>query len=114
VTAASVIGPPDPAAQLELCAALGDEADAANCVRGTKVQHLLGASIADSVGLIEGCEVFEERPRAAWYRWLGKTLAVVTDGEFGAEGCRQLQTAGGRRQCAAGTRSIDEALVTFS
>jgi hypothetical protein len=46
MTAASVIGPPDPAVQLELCAGLADRADAESCVRGTKVQNLFGYPIA--------------------------------------------------------------------
>jgi hypothetical protein len=41
ITAASVIGPPDPALQLQICAGLGDRADAAACVRGTKVHSVL-------------------------------------------------------------------------
>ena len=114
ITAASVIGPPDPAAQLQLCASLRNETDAANCVRGTKVQNLLGASTADYVALIEGCELFDRAPRAACYRWLGKTLAVVTDGEFAGEGCPQLEASDARRWCDAGARSMDEVLVTFS
>jgi hypothetical protein len=113
ITAGSVIGPPDPAAQLELCAALPDDSDASNCVRGTKVQNLLGASTADYVDLIEGCELFERASRAACYRWLGKTLAVVTDGGFAEEGCSQLD-GDARRWCEAGARTADEALVTFS
>jgi hypothetical protein len=114
VTAASVIGPSDPAAQLQLCAGLADPLDAANCVRGTKVQNLLDQPLANYVGLIEGCERFTGSPRAACYRWLGKTLAVLTDGRFGDEGCRQLAAADARRECAAGAATSDEALVTFS
>jgi hypothetical protein len=113
ITAAAVIGPADPAVQLELCAALRDDADASNCVRGTKVQNLLAASIPDYVALIEGCELFERAPRASCYRWLGKTLAVVTDGRFAGEGCSQLDAAA-RRWCEAGARTMDDALVTFS
>jgi hypothetical protein len=113
ITAASVIGPPDPAVQLELCASLRHEADAANCIRGTKVQNLLGASTDDYVELIGECELFAGATRAACYRWLGKTLAVVTDGRFAREGCPQLDSAASR-QCAAGASSMDEALVTFS
>jgi hypothetical protein len=45
---------------------------------------------------------------------LGRTLAVVTDGEFGHAGCPQLAGANARRECDAGARRIDEALVTFS
>jgi hypothetical protein len=41
ITAGSVIGPPDPAQQLLICAGLASGADASSCVRGTKVQNLL-------------------------------------------------------------------------
>jgi hypothetical protein len=54
------------------------------------------------------------RPPAECYRWLGKTLAVVTDGAFGDEGCPQLRSGSARRECAAGADSMDEALETFS
>ena len=42
VTAASVIGPADPAEQLLICARLRVASDAANCVRGAKVANLRG------------------------------------------------------------------------
>jgi hypothetical protein len=113
MTAASVIGPSDPAAQLAICAGLADPTDAANCVRGTKVQNLLDAPIAEHVALIERCERFAGRAQGACYRWLGKTIAVLTDGRFAAEGCSRL-AAGARRECEAGAAAIDEALVTFS
>lgn len=114
VTAASVVGPPDPADQLALCSSLPNGSDAEACIRGTKVQNLLGSSTAAYVGLIRRCELFVGAARAACYRWLGKTLAVVTDGEFGRAGCRQLVGAEARRGCEAGARRIDEPLVTFS
>ena len=113
MTAASVIGPPDPAEQLALCARLADASDAANCVRGTKVQNLLDAPIEDFVRLIRRCGRFDGSARAECYRWLGKTLSVLTDGEFGRSGCPQLGAAA-RRECEAGAATIDEALVTFS
>jgi hypothetical protein len=78
------------------------------------VQNLLGRSTAAYVGLIRGCELFAAATRASCYRWLGKTLAVLTDGEFGRQGCPQLRSSSARRQCRAGARSLDEALVTFS
>jgi hypothetical protein len=112
VTAASVIGPPDPAVQLQLCAGLTDSADAESCVRGTKVQNLLGYPTDAFVDLIGRCD-FVRAARAACYRWLGKTLAVLTDGDFERAGCVRLP-APARRQCRAGARSMDEALVTFS
>ena len=56
---------------------------------------------------------FPRATQADCYRWLGKTLAVLTDGEFGRSGCAQLAPPA-RGHCAAGARTIDEALVTFS
>jgi hypothetical protein len=114
MTAASVIGPPDPAVQLELCAGLSDPADAESCVRGTKVQNLFAYPIADYVDLIGGCKRFGRGVRSACYRWLGKTLTVLTDGVFEQEGCPRLAGRDARRHCRAGARSVNEALVTFS
>jgi hypothetical protein len=114
ITAASLIGPPDPAAQLGICARLDASADAASCVRGTKVQNLLDATTGAYVRVIERCRGFRGTARAACYRWLGKALAVVTDGAFGREGCPRLRTADARRECAAGARRMEDALVTFS
>jgi len=70
-----VIGPPDPAEQLTLCAGLSDPADAAACVRGTKVQNLLGRDDADFVGLVERCAQLPAGARHACTRWLGRVLA---------------------------------------
>jgi hypothetical protein len=113
VTAVSVVGPPDPAQQLALCAQLTGPGDAANCVRGTKVQNILGSPVDTYVRLIRGCEAFAGDARSACYRWLGKTITVVTDGAFARTGCAQLDGAA-RRECAAGARTADDALVTFS
>ena len=113
ITAAAVIGPADPEEQLLICAQLRDGADAASCVRGTKVQNLLGAPQQELVRLIRGCARFAAGPRAACYRWLGKAISVVTNGTFAASGCAELDAAA-RRQCAAGARSSEGALVTFS
>jgi hypothetical protein len=114
MTAASVIGPPDPALQLRICAGLARGLDAESCIRGTKVQNLLGYPIASFVELIGGCERFRGRARAACYGWLGKTLAVVTDGVFGQVGCPRLAAPDARRLCELGARRMNEALVTFS
>jgi hypothetical protein len=113
ITAAAVIGPADPVEQIEICARMRAASDAANCVRGTKVQNLLDATPAAHVRLIRRCELFAGATRAACYRWLGKTLAVLTDGEFERTGCPRLRP-GARGQCRAGARSMDQALVTFS
>jgi hypothetical protein len=114
ITAASVIGPPDPVAQLLICAGLAEPSDAASCVRGTKVQNLLGRPTSAYVDLISRCPVFTGPPRAACFRWLGKALAVLTDGRFARTGCPRLDSAGARRQCRAGARTMEAALVTFS
>ena len=99
ITGAAVIGPADPAQQLELCAGLDDQRDAVACVRGTKVQNLLGASTAAFVRLIGRCELFAGATRVACYRWLGKAVAVLTDGAFGREGCPALESTDARRLC---------------
>jgi hypothetical protein len=113
VTAASVIGPPDPNAQLALCSLLR-AADAESCVRGAKVQNLIGASTAEYLELARGCELFAGRTRPVCYGWLGKTISVVTDGRFAASGCPRLPTRAARRACTAGAAAMDEPLVTFS
>ena len=52
--------------------------------------------------------------RGPRYRWLGKAVAVLTDGEFAHAGCPRLRGAAARRECAAGARTMDQALETFS
>jgi len=113
IAGAAVIGPPDPAAQLQICAGLASVADAASCVRGTKVQNLLKEPPGTYERLIAGCARFAAEARAACYRWLGKALTVVTDGRFARTGCPTLE-AEAARQCAEGARTIDEPLETFS
>ena len=113
VTAASVIGPPDPRAQLLICAQLPAR-DAESCIRGTKVQNLLTYPPETFVTLIRHCQVFDTGTRPACYRWLGKTLGVITDGEFATSGCPRLGKPAAREACLAGVRSMEGALVTFS
>jgi hypothetical protein len=114
ITAASVIGPSDPAEQIDMCADLTSASDAASCVRGVKVQNLLGRPTREYVELVDRCSVLRARARAACYRWLGKTVAVLTDGAFTRAGCPRLRGAAARRACAAGAATMDDALVTFS
>ena len=113
VTAASVIGPPDPRAQLAICAQLRPP-DVESCIRGTKVQNLLTYPPETHLLLIRHCEVFTPAARPGCYRWLGKTLAVITDGEFGQTGCPLLTAAAARRACLEGVSTMEDALVTFS
>ena len=114
ITGAAVIGPADPAVQLRLCAAFALAAEATSCIRGTKVQNLLGASTVSFVRLLGGCERFNGAARGACYQWLGKTVAVLTDGAFERDGCPRLGAADARQLCRAGARTMEEALVTFS
>jgi hypothetical protein len=114
ITGAAVIGPADPERQLELCAEFEDPRDTVACIRGTKAQNLLGASTDTYVRLVAGCERFARAVRGACYTWLGKAVAVLTDGAFGREGCPALEPEDARRLCAAGARELESALVTFS
>jgi hypothetical protein len=113
ITAAALIGPSDSAVQLAICARFASAADAASCVRGTKVANLLDAPAGALAGLIDGCRRFVVA-RSACYRWLGRALAVVTDGAFAPEGCPRLEPAAARRACAEGASTMEDPLVTFS
>ena len=88
ITAASVVGPPDPIDQLELCSDFYGR-DAVSCIHGTKVQNLLGSSTAAFLGVIRNCNLFAGATREACYFWLGKTLSVVTDGGSGTTAVRR-------------------------
>ena len=112
VTAGSVIGPPDPADQLILCSGM-PRADMDACVRGTKVQNLLGSPTETFVGLIGGCERFHGAERLGCYRWLGRVLTVLTDGAFRDEGCTTLAQPA-QEHCLRGAAQVDEPLATFS
>jgi hypothetical protein len=112
ITAASVIGPPDPAAQLAVCAQFRGP-DALSCIHGTKVQNLLRFPESTYVGVIRGCERFAGSTRTGCYEWLGKTISVVTNGSFRRDGCTKL-SATARTACVAGARSMNGPLVTFS
>ena len=83
-------------------------------MRGTKVQNLGDAEPAEFVSLVDRCGRFARAARGACYRWLGKAVAVVTDGAFAEDGCPALRSAAGRRACAAGAAAMDGALETFS
>jgi hypothetical protein len=96
------------------CADLAAASDAESCIRGVKVQNLLGRPTAEFVRLVDRCSVLRGSARDACYRWLGKTVAVLTDGAFAHDGCPRLREAAGRRACAAGAATMDDALETFS
>jgi hypothetical protein len=66
-----------------------------------------------AVGVIRNCNLFPGATRSACYFWLGKTLAVVTNGGFRRDGCPRLALRA-RADCVAGARSMNGPLVTFS
>ena len=79
--------------QLALCAGLAGQRDAVACVRGTKVQNLLGAPTAALRAPRRPLRRVRRRARAACYRWLGKAVAVLTDGAFARDGLPAAATA---------------------
>ena len=48
------------------------------------------------------------------YRWLGKALAVMTDGAFGKTGCPVIPQPAARKACLQGVSEMNGALVTYS
>jgi hypothetical protein len=113
ITAASVIGPPDPRAQMALCNAFQGK-DLLACVRGVKVQNLIDEDPALLLDVIKRCSNFAESVQLGCYRWLGKTLAVLTDGEFQRTGCPKLEGRPAQDACEAGAKEMNGPLVTFS
>jgi hypothetical protein len=101
----------NPFDQMRICARLRG-ADASACLRGVPDQALAGEP-AQQVRLIRACARLGARVRADCYEWLGRTLAVVTNGTFRERGCTRLEPVP-RRDCIDGAKSMDDALVTFS
>ncbi|HWI08237.1 MAG TPA: hypothetical protein VNT54_12080 [Solirubrobacteraceae bacterium] len=110
ITAASVIGSPNPLRQLRVCRGLATR-DMLPCIRGTKVQNLDAADLPNQLRVIGRCKAFAAAVRERCYEWLGKVLAVTTDGRFERTGCPRVAQ---RRACERGARSYERALVTFS
>ncbi len=91
----------EPFEQLRVCTRLRGS-DASACVRGVADQALAGEP-ARQLALIRLCRSSD------CFEWLGRTLAVVTNGRF-----RCASLTHGRRACLAGAARISAALVTFS
>jgi hypothetical protein len=85
-----------------------------SCIRGTKVQNLRNPATEEYLRVFSRCPRFSGSVRSECRRWLGRVIAVVTDGAFERDGCPRLPTAAARRDCVSGARRIDEPLVTFS
>jgi hypothetical protein len=86
---------------MRVCRSLGG-LDGRACVRGVADQALAGEP-RKQLALIRMCRT------ADCYGWLGRTLAVVTNGGF-----RCAALVRGRGACEAGAERSPRALVTFS
>jgi hypothetical protein len=105
ISAAALTISGNPFDQMRICTHMRG-AEAAACVRGVPDQALARRPAAQ-LRLIRMCRT------ADCYGWLGRTLAVVTNGAFAHLGCAELQPAA-RRSCVSGAGRMREALVTFS
>ena len=101
LTGASLIRSDDPAGAAAHAAATSRGPEAADCLRGLRVQTYALAPFATQLGLIRGCANMRSAQRAC-YEWLGKTLNVITNGTFETRGCTKLRYAASRASCVAG------------
>jgi hypothetical protein len=112
ISAAALTISSNPFDQMRVCAKLRP-ADAAACLRGVPDQALAGHP-AQQLRLIRECGRVVAGARSGCYGWLGRTLAVVTNGAFRVRGCTKLSAAVARRDCVSGAARMGDALVTFS
>jgi hypothetical protein len=98
----------DPLGQLDVCRRLG-AVDASSCVRGAAVQAVAGQPRSQT-RLLRACARLPHGARADCYAWLGRTLAVVTDGHFRCGSA----PAPARTACERGASRSKQALFTFS
>jgi len=111
ISAAALTISTNPFDQMRVCARLrGGDAEA--CLRGVPDQALAGEP-AEQLRLIRACSRLGASVRPDCYEWLGRTLAVVTNGTFRGRGCAKLGPVA-RRDCVDGAKQMDAALVTFS
>lgn len=110
ITAASVIGSVNPLRQMRVCSQL-PKRDILACVHGVKVQNLIGTPASNQLLVIARCSWFNGPVATGCYEWLGKVMAVITDGKFGDSGCPQVEQP---QACLRGARSYNGPLVTFS
>jgi len=83
----------EPFDQMRVCAELR-AADARACLRGVPDQALAGHA-AQQLRLIRDCAHVAAGAQSGCYEWLGRTLAVVTNGLFRERGCTKLSPARG-------------------
>ena len=111
ISAAALTISSNPFDQMRVCAELRG-ADAGACLRGVPDQALAGRG-AQQLRLIRDCAHVTAGAQSGCYEWLGRTLAVVTNGRFRERGCAKL-SPGPRRACTTGAARMRDALVTFS
>ena len=111
ISAAALTISSNPFDQMRVCRGLGSR-DARACMRGVPSQAFAGKP-ERQLALIRACSRMAASVRSDCYEWLGRTLAVVTNGRFGVRGCSRLAEQG-RSACIAGARHAGDALVTFS
>jgi hypothetical protein len=111
ISAAALTISSNPFDQIRVCAELHGE-DAAACLRGIPDQALAGKP-AGQLRLIRECSRIARAARLGCYEWLGRTLAVVTNGAFRERGCTKLNPVA-RAACDMGALKMNDALVTFS
>src|SRR5207245_1958416 len=112
ISAAALTISTNPFDQMRVCSHLRGS-DAAACIRGVPDQALAGEP-RRQLELERACSRMSAGVRRGCYSWLGRTLAVVTNGEFRERGCVKLRRDSARRACIAGAELMDAALVTFS
>jgi hypothetical protein len=111
ISAAALTVSSNPFDQMRICASLRGR-DARACLRGVPSQALAGEP-GQQLRLIRACSRIAVGVQSDCYEWLGRTLAVVTNGAFRERGCTKL-AASARNACVAGAKRLDAALVTFS
>lgn len=87
--------------------------DTYNCLRGVNVPALANRPF-EQLRLVRTCGDLPKTTRFGCYAWLGRTLAVLTDGRFRRSGCAQLRSEHARVSCAAGGARMARPLRTFS
>jgi hypothetical protein len=102
----------DPVDHARVCNGL-QGSDTYDCLRGVNVPALDGR-VFEQLRLVRTCGDLPSTTNAWCYRWFGRTLAVLTDGDFRTSGCPQLADASARGHCARGAARTGLALRTFS
>jgi hypothetical protein len=102
----------DPVDHARVCGEL-EGVDTYNCLRGVNVPALKG-KVFEQLRLIRTCGDLPTTTRSWCYSWIGRTLAVLTDGGFAKHGCAQLEPEHAVVSCRAGGAHMWRPLRTFS